>query len=291
MRHTPLHTARLTTLSPISKRRATPSAAEWALCAACALALLLAVVLPATGLPAGYHDFADQRSALGLPHAMDVLSNLPFALAGVWLLVLRRRWQRQLNRREMHALGSMHALSLSNERESAHTALFQVGVIGLGLLATALCSGVYHWHPMDASLCIDRLGMSVAFAGVLSLAVSDRIGARAGMHLVWPLLLAAVGAALWAWRMGNMTPWAVVQGFGLLLLLAMSWRQPQPGALGVHWVWVVVAYGLAKALEVGDAQLFALSHGWVSGHSLKHVAAALAVLPIGLALRRHLCAD
>ena len=271
-------------MQPVKSARV--ARAEWALCAACAVALLLAVVLPATGLPAGYHDFADQRGALGLPHAMDVLSNLPFALAGAWLFVLRRRGQR-LNHRQMYPIGSMHGVPLSNERKAAHTAYFHVGVIGLGLLATALCSGIYHWHPVDASLCIDRLGMSVAFAGVLSLAVSDRISARAGMRLALPLLLAAVGAALWAWRMGNMTPWAVVQGFGLLLLLALSWRQPQPGALGVRWVWMVVAYGVAKALEVGDAQLFALSHGWVSGHSLKHVAAALAVLPIGLALRRY----
>ena len=33
--------------------------------------------------PAQYHEFADQRMLWGLPFAMDVLSNRPFALAGV----------------------------------------------------------------------------------------------------------------------------------------------------------------------------------------------------------------
>jgi hypothetical protein len=54
--------------------------------------LLLAAALlgPSVAQPLHYHDFADQRSWGWLPHAMDVLSNLPFALwgmAGVWALL------------------------------------------------------------------------------------------------------------------------------------------------------------------------------------------------------------
>ena len=40
----------------------------------------LAALAPATHLPAHYHHFADQRALGGLPFAMDVLTNLPFAL-------------------------------------------------------------------------------------------------------------------------------------------------------------------------------------------------------------------
>ena len=35
---------------------------------------------------ASYHAFADQRGWHGIPHAADVLSNLPFALIGAWAL-------------------------------------------------------------------------------------------------------------------------------------------------------------------------------------------------------------
>src|SRR6187402_870298 len=54
--------------------------------------LLLAAALlgPSVAQPSHYHDFADQRSWGGLPHAMDVISNLPFALwgmVGVWALL------------------------------------------------------------------------------------------------------------------------------------------------------------------------------------------------------------
>ena len=34
-----------------------------------------------------YHAFADQRAWQGLPCAMDVLTNFPFVMAGVWGLM------------------------------------------------------------------------------------------------------------------------------------------------------------------------------------------------------------
>ena len=65
-------------------RTVTVQLLERALLVGVAALALLAWLLPAAGLPADYHHFADQRSWLGVPHAADVLSNLPFALMGVW---------------------------------------------------------------------------------------------------------------------------------------------------------------------------------------------------------------
>src|SRR5215207_1848538 len=77
---------------------ARPAALAWR--RECALAgvllLLLAASLlgPALAQSAHYHDFADQRSWGWLPHAMEVLSNLPFALWGaVGLWALLHAWQ------------------------------------------------------------------------------------------------------------------------------------------------------------------------------------------------------
>jgi hypothetical protein len=73
---------------------ARPAALAWR--RECALAgvflLLLAAALlgPSVAQPSHYHDFADQRSWGWLPHAMDVISNLPFALwgmVGMWALL------------------------------------------------------------------------------------------------------------------------------------------------------------------------------------------------------------
>jgi hypothetical protein len=41
-----------------------------------------------------------------------------------------------------------------------------------------------------------------------------------------------------------------------------------------------VWYGLAKVLEAGDEAVYALTGGWVSGHSIKHLLASGAVFAI-----------
>ncbi len=62
------------------------------LAALLALGLLLHGPIPQW---ASYHQFADQRGWHGLPHAADVLSNLPFALIGLWALWARREEPRR----------------------------------------------------------------------------------------------------------------------------------------------------------------------------------------------------
>ena len=147
-------------LGPPAPSPAHATTAERALLLAVPARMALAALLPAAALPTGYHDFADQRAWLGLPHAIDVLSNLPFAAMGVWGLA----WLRRL--------------------PPARIGAAQRGLAALfffGLVATTLCSAVYHLAPDHAGLCIDRLGMSAAFAGLLGLAAADHISARAGV--------------------------------------------------------------------------------------------------------------
>src|SRR5439155_7301219 len=42
-----------------------------------------ALAAPRLAQPQWYHDFADQRCLLRIPHALNVLSNLPFVLVGI----------------------------------------------------------------------------------------------------------------------------------------------------------------------------------------------------------------
>lgn len=260
-----LHTASHRWLGQHVDTHATRDPAEWALAAAVAALTLLAALLPAAALPAGYHAFADQRVLLALPHAVDVLSNMPFALIGAW------------------GLWALHRLPRGGIGK-AQRALVGVFFAGLGL--TALCSSLYHLAPNHAGLCIDRIGMSLAFAGLLGLAAADRVSARAGLALAAVVAIAAPATALVDGLAGNMTPWAVLQGGGLALLAALVWRRPRPGALGFSIVTVIAFYAVAKVLELADAPVFALTSGLVSGHSLKHLVAALAAGPVVWALHR-----
>ena len=228
-----------------------------------ALLLIAALALPAMEQPASYHAFADQRALAGIPHAADVLSNLGFAfaaLAGAWLL---------------HGLDRVRVDGAAR----ALAALFFIG-----LACTALGSAWYHWAPADAGLAWDRLGMSVAFAGLLGLAVQSRVDDTCGW-LAAAALLVAAPLSIAVWRVtGNMLPWAVLQAGGMLLVVALAWLPARAGALPLSLGTVIALYALAKLLELSDLDIFVASGDLVSGHSLKHLAAAFAAWPVLRAL-------
>ncbi len=213
------------------------------------------------------HPFVDARSWWGVSNTVDVLSNLPLVLVGwVGLALLRSR--------------SLPAPTTSAVR------VFQVG-----LVLTGIGSAFYHWAPDPATLVIDRLGMAVAFAGALGLAMVERVGQTpARLTLPVSLLLGIVSAVL-PWTHSNVMPWAVVQFGGIALIVWAAMRPPVDGALGIRFWVLIAAYALAKLLELGDEMVYLATDEWVSGHSLKHVAAACAALPILWGLRRHRLGD
>jgi hypothetical protein len=215
--------------------------------------------------PAHAHGgmFADARTVLHIPHALDVLSNLPFLLFGVW------------------GLAGLRPALPAPQRQA-------VVVFFLGLLATWLGSSYYHLAPSPWGLMWDRLGMGVAFAGVLGLAVAERVSPRAALATTFVTLVSAMAASIWCYASGDVLPWACIQFGGMLLVLVCACLPRQVQSLGVRWLVLVAIYAAAKLLEGADAAVFYASREWVSGHSLKHVVASLAALPVLAALRRPL---
>ena len=159
---------------------------------------------------------------------------------------------------------------------------------GLGLLLTAAGSSWYHLAPNDPGLAIDRLTMAVAFAGLLGLAAAMHVSARAGRGLSLALLLLAPAAVVQWYVSGNVLSWAVVQAGGMLMLLLCLFVPAREG-LRVRWLLVLAAYALAKLFEGADHAVFHAGGGLLSGHTLKHLAAALAAWPVisALAALRH----
>jgi predicted membrane channel-forming protein YqfA (hemolysin III family) len=227
------------------------------------LAVAAALFMPAMPQPAAYHDFADKRQAYGIENVLDVVSNLAFAIAGVagLALVLRPR------------------TCFASPAERLPYLVF-----GIGVLLTAAGSCYYHLKPNNETLFWDRLPMTIAFMGLVSAQIVDRVQPRTGLLVLGPALLVGVGTVVY-WIVterqgrGNVVPYAVLQAYAVLLLLQLALLHPSRYTHGGAIYVVFAAYLLAKVFEHYDRQIFALT-GMVSGHTLKHVVAGLAGIPV-----------
>lgn len=143
----------------------------------------------------------------------------------------------------------------------------------LGCLLVAFGSAWYHAAPSDASLLWDRLPMAVVFAAVFTEALGS-FGAPACRRWLWPLTGVAVAGVLWWHWTGDLRPYALVQ-FGPMLAVPILLCRRRVYA--ASWWGLLGFYVLAKLLEFADVPIFELTHRMVSGHTLKHVAAAAAL--------------
>lgn len=248
---------------------------DWrtALMAMVTLAVVVAaLLLPAQPQPLSYHAFADCRSALSIPNALNVLSNLPFVIAGA--IGLRR-------------VADAGQLVFHDPRERLPYLIFF-----LGALLTCFGSMYYHWAPDNLRLVWDRLPMTLAFSGLVSAVIAERLHARLGRWLLWPTLLLG-GASVFFWYateragVGNLVPYALFQAWAILIVLFAAAAGAMKRYTHVGWLWwPVLLYGLAKIVEAFDLQVYRLSGTLLSGHSLKHLLAAAAVYAVVVMLTR-----
>jgi hypothetical protein len=247
-------------------------------------ALLALVALFGPALPAAdvaiASVFADNRTWHGLPNAMDVLSNLPFLLIGCWGLYRLNR----IDRAHQQALAQFPLAPPASDPPD--NTLDCAWLFFAGLIATAAGSAFYHLLPDAPRLAADRAGMAVAFAGLIGVAVCERVSQRAGWPAAWFVLAGGLLAVEVFHESGNVLPWAVVQFGGMALVLTLALATPMRGAVGLKLGWVIFFYVLAKGFELADAPIYEMTGHLISGHSLKHLAASLAGLPVLAALRR-----
>lgn len=213
------------------------------------------------------HPFIDARIWMGIPNTLDVLSNAPLALAGLLGLVVLKR------------TGKAAAFHV-NTRQALWVFLG-------GLLLTSVGSSVYHWAPDAQGLVLDRLGMAVTFAGALGLAMAERVNASVAGNALLAMLVLGCLSAVMPLTQGNVLPWAVVQFGGMAFMAWATLRKPLPNALGVSLGVLLALYALAKVFEMNDAAVFHATGDWVSGHTLKHLVAALAAWPVIHAMRQN----
>lgn len=228
--------------------------------------------LPPIAQPPSYHDFADRRPCLGLPNCLDTGSNALFVLAGAaGLCFLRSASGRR---------------TFVDPREAWPYRVFFAGAVLIGL-----GSGYYHLAPDNDRLLWDRLAMLLAFMAWFAAVLSERVGIQVGQRLLPLLVAAGMGsAAYWGWSetqgAGDLRPYLLMQLYPMLLIPLLLGLYPARYSGGRIILAVIGLYLLALLCDFGDRPVFALTGGRISGHTLKHTIAALAVLGVLFNLRR-----
>jgi hypothetical protein len=218
--------------------------------------LLLAIFLPPLAQNQNYHNFSDQRTLFGVKNALDTLSNLAFIIVGLWGLInfYKNKY-----------------IKISNDF-SVLLNLFFVSII-----LTGLGSFYYHLNPNGFTLVFDRLALSLVFAVVLAMLAAIRISERLGFHtLAEMIILAPLSVLLWNYN-ENLTPYAVLQ-FGGIVIIVLTLLLTKAQKQSPCFASLIILYGFAKVAEFYDAQIFSLTQNLISGHSLKHIIAALAIV-------------
>ncbi len=228
----------------------------------CAIIFLsIAIMLFINPIPQDphYHQFSDQRTICNIDHFWNVMSNLSFLLVGIYGL-----WR----------LPSINIINI----KAAYC------VFCLGVILVCMGSGYYHYFPDNHTLFWDRLPMTIAFMAFFSLLLHERVLANTKTFTLIPLLLLGAASVLyWDWTesqgQGDLRFYVLVQFLTVLLIPLILWLYPAHYFRGRLLIMAFVFYVLAKFLEHFDHSIYQ-SLGFISGHSLKHLSAAIAVLLI-----------
>jgi hypothetical protein len=249
----------------MSRCRMTPAVRVRAgLFAAIVLALVVAflVAVPPLPQPLAYHDFADQRPLLGVPHVLNVVSNLPFLVVGVWGLAFMLSKQSNQSR-----------IFLEPTERGPYWLVF------IGLALTAIGSAYYHADPNNERLTWDRLPLMLTFMALFTAVLAERLSWKLAGWLLGPLVAAGMGTVLyWHWTevlgAGDLRPYLIAHFLPLLVLPFLLVCFPARYTGTSDLVACLACYVLAKLLEWFDGQVYSQG-GIVSGHTLKHLVAGL----------------
>lgn len=247
----------------IQRLREWTPAVRWSLVVTiCVAAVIAATFLPPILQPQSYHHFADQRTFFGIPHASDVLSNITFIVSGL--------------------LGLWFVLRAGMTLDAGTR--WVLATIFFGLVLTTFGSAYYHLEPDNQRLVFDRMPITIVLAGCMGTVVADRFGGATAWSIT-----ALIALGLWTvhyWSLsGDLRWYGLYQGLtfivAALLLLLFPSRTGATPAIAVALLGNIAA----KIFELLDQPIYSLG-GIVSGHTLKHLSAGLAFLPLAFLVRR-----
>lgn len=201
-----------------------------------------------------YFNYADQRCILGINNFSDVVSNLAFTLVGF----LGFYW-------------------VKNNETHSNEFTFLGNSLATAMVLVSLGSAYFHYVPTVERLFWDRVPMVLGFISLIGLLIADRINKSIGLKTFYILfVLAVITLALWRLNYLDLRPYLIIQ-FGALLFVVLIILLKSRGTISNSAIWTSFGlYILAKVFEITDSFIWNLT-GFISGHTMKHLAAALAM--------------
>ena len=197
-----------------------------------------------------YHVLADARACWGIPNFLNVVSNIPFLVVG--------------------GLGFLFCLGRQHPTLRTTWATFFLGVA-----LVCVGSAYYHWQPGNSTLVWDRLPMTVAFMALTTAVVAEHVGESVDRYLLAPALAIGVAAVLWWQYSDDLRLYIWVQATPLIIVPLLLWLYPARYSHRYELLYALGFYLLAKIFEFYDQELYRLTGETVSGHTLKHLLAAV----------------
>jgi hypothetical protein len=217
-------------------------------------------VVPPIAQPLWYHDFADQRSLFGIANFWNVISNFPFLLVGSWGIC--------------YTVSTLASKSFRDDTERWMYLFFflTVTLSGAG-------SAYYHLEPTNDRLLWDRLPIATMFMTLFAIIIGERVSRRAGILLFLPFIfLGAATVVYWhlteTWGRGDLRPYLLTQVYPVVAILIVLWFCPATYTNAEKLYSAIAWYAGAKVYEFLDKDVYALGQ-IVSGHTLKHIGAAV----------------
>lgn len=222
---------------------------------------LIGMMLPAPyGQNLAYHNFADARLIVNIPNMMDVITNFAFLLVGILGLI------QVIKHREQFAPYSWI-------------------VMFTGISLVSIGSAYYHWNPNNSTLVWDRLPMTIGFMGLFIALLTEYADRRIEKFLLVPAVLIGLISVIYWNYTDDLRFYYWVQLVPLLSIPTTMILFKRRHTHASYLLIALICYILAKMSESLDRQIFELLGENISGHSVKHIIAAIGIYYIVLMVK------
>lgn len=196
-----------------------------------------------------YHNFTDRVDLLGIPNFWNVVTNVPFFIVGL--------------------KGLYKSKQISNSKIQHYIFFSGVALVSFG-------SGYYHWNPNDQTLLWDRLPMTIAFMALFSQIIGEFVNESLGKRLLIPLLLIGLVSVGYWIIFNDLRTYVLVQFYPMLAIpIILILFESEINRSRGYWL-LLLAYFIAKLFEHFDREVLDIL-SVISGHSLKHIIAAIGI--------------